>query len=162
MAASRRPCRNLVVLALWVFSGPQASVAISLSDSQRASAFVGYSEKHVGSWDTVTDKEFLTSEAYKNLSEPILLSKSPCAILLPNFIQAEDAEEMIKRATPKLRSQRFHDQPDTRTSWGTVLWGNDPLSGGTVKKSEELVRATRSDGLEVKVRRASKLQGRGR
>uniref|UniRef100_A0A7S0QVX4 Fe2OG dioxygenase domain-containing protein n=1 Tax=Pyramimonas obovata TaxID=1411642 RepID=A0A7S0QVX4_9CHLO len=142
--------RNLAVLALWLFSGPRASVTISLSESERASAFVGYSEKHVGSWDTVTDKEFLESEGYKNLTEPILLSKSPCAILLPNFIKPEDAKQMINRATPKLRSQRFHDQPDTRTSWGTVLWGNDDLSGGTVRRSEQLVQAARSDGLEVK------------
>ena len=53
-------------------------------------------------------------------------------------------------ASPRLRSQRFRDQPDTRTSWGAVLWGKG-FAHDTIAKSENLVRAARSDGLEVKV-----------
>jgi len=160
-------------VATGVFVGRKLREA--LTEVEREGAFIGYSEApswvdpnpraaepsptaqkpeaKVGlfdSWDIAADKEFLKSEAYKNMTSPILLSKSPCAILLPNFIKEEDAREMIKRATPKLRSQQFRDQPDTRTSWGTVLWGKDNLTAGTVKRAEDLVKAVRSDGLEVK------------
>eukprot|EP00238_Polyblepharides_amylifera_P008670 CAMPEP_0196573132 /NCGR_PEP_ID=MMETSP1081-20130531/3078_1 /TAXON_ID=36882 /ORGANISM="Pyramimonas amylifera, Strain CCMP720" /LENGTH=220 /DNA_ID=CAMNT_0041890739 /DNA_START=549 /DNA_END=1212 /DNA_ORIENTATION=- len=68
----------------------------------------------------------------------------------PNFVRPEDAKEMMKQAEPKLRSQRFHDQPDTRTSWGMVMGYRDAVAGDTIRKSEHLVQASRSDGLEVK------------
>mmetsp|Transcript_46510 Transcript_46510/g.88799 ORF Transcript_46510/g.88799 Transcript_46510/m.88799 type:complete len:315 (+) Transcript_46510:176-1120(+) len=141
-----------------------------LSESERRSAFIGYSEGAIpepvvrsvpkrhnsrregpleGSWKWAS-KEYLASEQLKNRTEPILLSKEPCVLLLPNFVDPKSARQMMKMAEPRLRSQRFRDQPDTRTSWGAVLWGNERVSGEAVSKSEQLVRAARSDGLEVK------------
>ena len=42
-------------------------------------------------------------------------------------------------------------QPGTRTSYGTMLWGKENAAPDTVDKAQSLVRAARSDGLEVKV-----------
>jgi hypothetical protein len=41
-------------------------------------------------------------------------------------------------------------QPGTRTSYGTMLWGKANRASETVDKAQSLVRAARSDGLEVK------------
>eukprot|EP00959_Pyramimonas_sp_CCMP1952_P045444 949290-Pyramimonas_sp.AAC.1 len=87
--------------------GPR-KLSEALTTIEREGAFVGYSEApswvapnafaqepsptaqkpeasmkeglFEGSWDIAADTEFLKSEAYKNMTEPILLSKTPCAI----------------------------------------------------------------------------------
>lgn len=152
-----------VLLALASASARSLS---AMSEEERNNAFIGYSEDASraqrpssrvhsthnqaaeGSWKFAT-REYLQSEQLKNRTEPILLSREPCVVLLPNFVRPEEAEAMIGDASPRLRSQRFRDQPDTRTSWGTVLWGKG-FAHDTIAKSENLVRAARSDGLEVK------------
>ncbi|KAK3272609.1 hypothetical protein CYMTET_19106 [Cymbomonas tetramitiformis] len=118
-----------------------------ITDAERRNAFIGYSEKTrlVENLPQKLDIEKLNS------SEPILLSKTPCAYLLPQYISEQEATDLIEQANPRLRSQQFRDQPDTRTSWGATFYGQpESLTYQIIKRSENMVQTARSDGIEVK------------
>jgi len=132
----------------------------ALTDAERQNAFIGYTEGYTprpsqsqqkmrGGWEFAS-REHLAAEQLQNRTEPILLSKSPCVLLLPNFVDPKAAELMMRDSVGTLRSQEFRDQPGTRTSYGTMLWGKANRASETVEKAQSLVRAARSDGLEVK------------
>ena len=62
-----------------------------------------------GSWQFAS-REHLASEQLANRTEPILLSKSPCVLLLPNFVNPKSAGLMMRDSVGSLRSQEFRDQ----------------------------------------------------
>jgi hypothetical protein len=62
-----------------------------------------------GGWEFAS-REHLAAEQLQNRTEPILLSKSPCVLLLPNFVDPKAAELMMRDSVGTLRSQEFRDQ----------------------------------------------------
>jgi len=84
-----------------------------------------------------------------NSSEPILVSKSPCVFLLPNFISDEEIDQALREAEPRLHSQAFgYLKEEARTSSGATFvsgWASPIL-----ERANTMIGTHGSDGLEVK------------
>eukprot|EP00239_Pterosperma_sp_CCMP1384_P003233 CAMPEP_0197858986 /NCGR_PEP_ID=MMETSP1438-20131217/33220_1 /TAXON_ID=1461541 /ORGANISM="Pterosperma sp., Strain CCMP1384" /LENGTH=271 /DNA_ID=CAMNT_0043475327 /DNA_START=608 /DNA_END=1423 /DNA_ORIENTATION=+ len=87
-----------------------------------------------------------------NSTEPVMVSRSPCVLLFPNFVSEEEADQSIAHALPRLRSQRFADQPESRTSFGATFGAG--FAAPIIDRANRAIGTKRSDGLEVKRYRA--------